>query len=298
MVLAPVVLFVYNRIEHLKKSLESLKNNELASESELFIFSDGPKNAKDKLKVDAVRAYLKGASGFKQIKIAESPQHLGLKKSVISGVSGILEKYGKVIVVEDDLLTSPNFLVFMNKALDFYKDKKWAFSISGFFPEFDINSEYSYDTVIFPRPSSWGWATWDDRWNKAVWSIKASEIIFNPIEFLRLFKVCGSDLFIFLLNYKIGRFDSWWIEWVCAHFKNGGSSVFPLKSKVQHIGSDGSGRNSGVYNRCVADLDVSGKREFNFLPDELFDETITRDFRRKLTIGLFLKHYFLSWVKS
>ena len=287
MVLAPVVLFAYNRIEHLKKTAESLKNNPLASESELFIFSDGPKNAKDKLKVDTVRAFLKTISGFKQVKITESRRHLGLKTSIISGVSEILEKHGKVIVVEDDLLSSSNFLVFMNKALDFYKDKKWAFSISGFSPLFYINSAYSYDTVLFPRPSSWGWATWSDRWNKNVWKIKVSEIIFNPAEFFRLFKICGSDLFIFLLNYKLGRFDSWWIDWVYAHFKNGGSSIFPLKSKIQHIGCDGSGRNSGVYNRWITDLDNSAKMEFNFVPDELFDEAMTRDFRRKLTIGLF-----------
>ena len=120
--LAPIILFVYNRPEHTKKTLESLKINELASESSLFIFSDGSKNENDKKSVDEVRKYISTISGFKEIKIILREKNLGLADSVISGVTEVIEKYGKAIVLEDDIVTSKYFLKFMNEALDFYED--------------------------------------------------------------------------------------------------------------------------------------------------------------------------------
>ncbi len=122
MVLAPIVLFVYNRLSHTKQTVESLQKNYLADQSELFIFSDGPKNELDRQKVENVRKYLNSINGFKNIVIKESQENKGLANSVISGVSEIISKYGKIIVMEDDLVSAPGFLKFMNEALEFYKD--------------------------------------------------------------------------------------------------------------------------------------------------------------------------------
>ena len=124
--LTPIILFVYNRPEHTRQTVEYLSKNKLAESSKLFIFSDGPKNDKDKQKVFEVRKYLKRIKGFKEIRIIEREKNLGLANSVISGVSQIFQSFEKVIVLEDDIISSPSFLKFMNDALDFYKaDKKY-----------------------------------------------------------------------------------------------------------------------------------------------------------------------------
>ena len=169
--LAPIILFVYNRPEHTKKTVEALKSNLFASESLLFIFSDGYKNQNDKRAVEDVRKYISTISGFKEIKINLKDNNLGLANSVISGVTEVINKYDKAIVLEDDIITSKYFLKFMNEALDFYEEDKRIYSISGYNFPIKIPESYQHKIYISPRPSSWGWATWKDRWEKVDWNI-------------------------------------------------------------------------------------------------------------------------------
>ena len=150
--LAPIILFVYNRPEHTKKTLESLKINELASDSLLFIFSDGNKNENDRKSVEEVRNYISTISGFKEINIILREKNLGLADSVISGVAEVIEKYGKAIVLEDDIVTSKYFLKFMNEALDFYDADKKIYSISGY--NFPIKIPKSYQHKIYISSTS------------------------------------------------------------------------------------------------------------------------------------------------
>src|ERR1700733_3957738 len=137
MKIAPIVLFVHNRLETVKKTIESLQMNTLAKESELYIFSDGPKNPDDKIQVDLVREYLKTIRGFKNITIDESPKNSGLAISIIHGVTEIVEKFNKVIVLEDDLITSPYFLQFMNDGLNIYENDEKVMTINGHVPPLD-----------------------------------------------------------------------------------------------------------------------------------------------------------------
>jgi GT2 family glycosyltransferase len=162
--LAPIILFVYNRSEHTRQTVEYFSKNSLAESSKLFIFSDGPKNEKDKQKVSEVRKYLKSIQSFSEIKIVEREKNLGLANSVISGVNQIFKSYDKAIVLEDDIISSPSFLSFMNDALDFYKEDKRIFSVSGYPYPVKIPDSYSKDVFIAHRASSWGWGTWKDRW--------------------------------------------------------------------------------------------------------------------------------------
>ena len=163
---APVCLFTYNRLEETRKTLEALSANYLAKESDLIVFSDGAKSDDDVEKVEAVRAYLKTLSGFKSINISEAGSNNGLASSIISGVTEVLKDRKKVIVLEDDLISAPNFLDFMNQALDFYKDEQEIFSISGYTMDLDSLSKHNKDYYLNYRASSWGWATWDDRWKE------------------------------------------------------------------------------------------------------------------------------------
>ena len=169
--LSPICLFTYNRLDETRQTVEALKRNFLAPLSCLYIFSDGPKDETITQKVNEVRQYIKTIGGFKAIKIFESPVNRGLAKSIIDGVTQIIEKYGRVIVLEDDLITSPNFLDFMNYALEFYQNKERVLSISGYSFSINYPNDYKYDVAIGFRASSWGWATWKDRWNKIDWRV-------------------------------------------------------------------------------------------------------------------------------
>ena len=144
----PICLFTYNRLHETKQTVKALKENFLAMESDLFVFSDGPKNDAGRLKVEAVRQFLTSVNGFKSVKVFESEQNKGLANSIISGVSQIIQKYGKVIVLEDDLITSTNFLNFMNQALDYYASKEKIFSISGFGHKVGLPADYPYDVFL------------------------------------------------------------------------------------------------------------------------------------------------------
>ena len=164
--LAPIVLFVYNRLDHTQGVIETLLKNTLAKESEFYIFSDAAKTENGVEKVNEVRKFIRDDSwhtGFKKVSIIEAEKNKGLAKSIIGGVSEIIQKYGKVIVLEDDLKLSPYFLEYMNDALDYYKDVVNIWSISGYsFPMRSLKN-YPHDVFYSYRGCSWGWATWLDR---------------------------------------------------------------------------------------------------------------------------------------
>jgi len=145
MKLSPIVLFVYNRPEHTKKTIEALQKNELAKDSELFIYYDGPKNEDIKEKVNEVREYIKGIQGFKKITIIERDKNFGLANNMIQGVSEIFNTFEKVIVLEDDLVTSKYFLKFMNSTLEFYNGIDKIFVVSGYSHNVKIPKKYFYD---------------------------------------------------------------------------------------------------------------------------------------------------------
>jgi len=162
MIFAPIVLFTYNRPWHTRRTIEALQKNHLASESVIFIFSDGPKTEEDEPKVEEVRKFLKTIQGFKQIEIIEREKNWGLAKNIIDGVTKVVNEYGKVIVLEDDIVTSPSFLKFMNEALNRFEDKEKVMHISGYM--YPIKTEGLPDTFFIKPTSCWGWATWKRAW--------------------------------------------------------------------------------------------------------------------------------------
>jgi hypothetical protein len=145
----------------------NLLKNTLASESRLIIFSDGAKNDSDLQKVQAVRDYLKTIKGFDSTEIILRDRNFGLANSVISGVNEIFKQNDRVIVMEDDIITTPSFLSFMNKALAFYQANKSIYSISGYPYPINIPNKYqkmfSFLTEHLP-----GMGTWKDRWKKLI----------------------------------------------------------------------------------------------------------------------------------
>lgn len=232
--LAPIIVFTYRRVPD--KLIDSLLENSLSKESELIIFSDGNKNDNDLKDIQKVREYIKTITGFNTIKIVESKINKGLANSIIDGVTDVIEEYGRVIVLEDDLIVSSDFLDYMNDALNFYKDNKNIWSISGYGPRIPCLEDYSYDIYLSLRVSPWGWATWQDRWEKIDWEVKNYDQLIKDKELKKKFNLAGNDMFKMLELQMLGKIDSWAIRWYYNQFELGLYTIYPKRSKVVNIG--------------------------------------------------------------
>lgn len=287
--LAPICLFTYNRLSETQQTVEALKKNYLAPESELFIFSDGPKDNSGAQKVNEVRKYLKTIDGFKTITIYESQKNKGLANSIISGVTQIIEQYGKVIALEDDLITSPNFLDFMNQALDFYGNNAQIHSISGYTLNLPSLKNYSKDFYFGYRASSWGWGTWQDKWEDIDWEVKEyKKFRRNPLKQIQFMRG-GSDMPRMLKSQIKGSIDSWAIRWCFDQFQKNQLTVFPTISKVVSIGFGESATHTKKTKRFITSLDDGAQRNFSFEVNPSLNKLLTREFRNKFSIVSRLK---------
>jgi len=255
MSIAPITLFVYNRLEHTKKTVGALRENNLAKESELFVFSDGWKNEESRPKVEEVRDYLKTIDGFKKVEMIEKEKNYGLAESIIAGVTDIVNKFGKVIVLEDDLVTSPYFLEYMNKALDLYQNDAEVVSIHGY--TYPIkNTAKLPETFFIKGADCWGWATWKRGWDLFE---RDGQKLLRELEEKNLtkeFDFSDSYPYTNMLRGQIaGKNNSWAIRWYASAFLNNKLTLYPGKSLIKNIGMDESGRHSGktdVYDTEVA----------------------------------------------
>ncbi|MGN8844464.1 glycosyltransferase [Niallia sp. HCP3S3_B10] len=262
--ISPVILFVYNRPEHTKRTIQSLKSNSLANETDLFIFSDAPKNQRDVDKVKEVRKVINSIRGFKNIHIIEQRENKGLAKSVIDGVSEVIDRYERVIVLEDDLVSSPIFLNYMNECLEKYASDENIWSISGYGPKINIEKDYKSCVYLAPRGCSWGWATWKNRWESIDWEIKEYyNFKKNRIQ-KKEFNMGGNDLVYMLEDQMNNRIDSWAIRWVYNQFIQKKHTVYPLYSYIYNIGMDFSGTHSSrsdkykvTLNEKICDININ-----------------------------------------
>lgn len=243
MIYAPILLFVYNRLTHTRRCVEALLKNQLSAESELFIYADGAKDTTQQEAVNEVRNYIHTISGFKQITIIERSENWGLARNIIDGVTTQVNKSGKVIVLEDDLIVAPYFLQFMNDALETYKDEPRV----GHIQACDFTQDPTLpDTFLIKWTGSWGWATWDRAWK--LFNPNGQELL-QELEERKLtytFDFNGKYGFTRMLRRQIeGKNNSWAIRWNASLFLK---NVFALnvgRSLVQNEGFDGSGTNCG-----------------------------------------------------
>jgi hypothetical protein len=278
-VLAPVILFTYNRPKHTINVLEALNKNNLAKDTILYIFQDGPKKGEDFDKINETIDIIKSKNWCKEYILEINKNNKGLANSIIEGVTKVIEKHNKVIVLEDDLITSPFFLDYMNDALNFYENNEKVGSISGFnYPEKNFKIEKSYNKNYFfsLRPHSWGWGTWKNKWIKSDWAINDFENF--DIEKIEDFNKGGSDLYNMLKNQKEGKIDSWAIRWAFTCFNNNWMTVYPVKSLVYNIGFDGSGTHNSP-NFMKSQEFVSKKIFYNFESEVKLNEKIVEDFK-------------------
>jgi hypothetical protein len=240
--LAPIALFVYNRPEHTRRTLNYLQKNLLADESRLFIFSDAPKTADDKAKVKEVRHLIKEVAGFKSVKIITRKENLGLANSIISGVTQLVNEYGKIIVFEDDLLSSPHTIRYFNEALNRYATEEKVMHIGAYM--YDLGDKKLPQTFFFRAATSWGWATWARAWKNFEGD---ADVLISQFDKHKTdqFSINGTmNFWKQLTGFKAGKNDSWAIRWYASIFLKGGLTLNPSTSLIQNIGNDGSGVHS------------------------------------------------------
>jgi hypothetical protein len=291
----PIVLFCYNRLEHLEKTIAALKLNDLAAQSDLFVFSDAAQTEGDEYKVKLVREFLAKIQGFKTVKVYEQTSNLGLATSIISGVTEVLQQHTACIVLEDDLEASPFFLKFLNEALTFYQNNTRIFSVSGYCPPIHLPMNYPFQTFLYPRINSWGWATWRDRWEKVDWEVLDFNRFISNKSLVNQLKRQGADLPVMLLKQQQGKIGSWAIRFNQACFNLGMTNVYPVQSLIRNQGIDGSGTHMKTTDKYFVELgchalspDESGSNpEINQSFYEFYKPSIYRSFINSIKIALY-----------
>lgn len=249
--IAPIVLFVYNRPEHTKKTLQALSNNKLANESILYIYCDGvPSNASSSLieNNNLVKKVIREKQWCKEVNVIEAKKNKGLAASVISGINDTINKHGKVIVLEDDLITTTTFLEYMNISLEKYKNNNNVFQISGYgFPTTRVKKENS--SFFLNVTSTWGWATWKRAWDLIDFECKDYELLKKDKNLVHEFNFQGAYDYkkMFLKQMESSEISSWGIRFYWNVFKNKALVLYPDKSLVRNIGWDNSGKHKDNY---------------------------------------------------
>jgi hypothetical protein len=278
--LSPIALFTFNRPEHTRRTVEALVRNELASGSELFVFCDGPRSQADADAVQSVRDYAAGITGFKSLQIIRRAENLGLAQSIISGVTQLCNEFGCAIVVEDDLVTSPYFLRYLNEALNLYENSPDVISIHGYV--YPVKTTLP-ETFFIKGADCWGWATWKRGWDlfepdgiKLLADLESRKL-------MREFDFNGTFAYAQMLRDQIsGRNNSWAIRWYASAFLRDKLTLYPGRSLVHNIGLD----SSGVHCESTTSFDV----EISTKPVKLQKLTVSENAEARLAFIEYFKN--------
>lgn len=279
--LAPIVIFVYKRADHTLNLLESLTECPLASDSDVYIYADGAKKPEDEADVAAVRNLIheeRWTQVFNSLTIIESSANRGLANSIIGGATDVINRYGKVLVLEDDLIVEPQYIAYMNQALDAFGNDNSKYAVVGWTYPVNALKGYKKDAWVHYRPCSWGWGTWKDRWDKVVWNHEDAkfEEKLSDSAWCDKFKRAGNDLAPMLRRQLDGKIDSWAIRWTAAATDLDLMTVFPTVPVITNDGRDGSGTHAhavdndsrakvnNISHRSCDDIMVNGKLLYDF----------------------------------
>ncbi|MEO5910247.1 MAG: glycosyltransferase [Pelobium sp.] len=279
--LAPIALFVYNRPDHTRRTLKFLQANFLAEESRLYIYADAAKNDSDQEAVKEVHAIISAVEGFKTVKIIKQKQNLGLAKSIINGVTQLVNEYGKVIVFEDDLLSSPYTLRYFNEALDKYQQEEKLMHISAYMYPLAYADDLP-ETFMYRAVHSWGWATWKRAWDHFNPDIDELISKFDQKK-ITAFSIEGKmNFWKQIQGFKAGKNNSWAIRWYASVFLKGGLSLNPSKSLVNNIGHDGTGVHSNIESMYNVSVHQHPVKEFpNTIEENVKAYQMVKDFLAK-----------------
>ncbi len=240
---APLLLVAYNRPRHLRTTLETLARTHGAGELEVVAHSDGPRDAADEPRVDAVRALLRAEWGFRSLRVLARESNLGLAASVMGGVGEVLAESEAVMVFEDDLRVGVSAPAFLDAALRACVNDERVFSVSAYVPPVPGGVPGTGGAWLAPRPLSTGWAVWRDRWATVDWGVSDYKVFAADASARAAFARGGADLPVALDAWHAGVLDSWAIRFAYAHFRQGRFALLPRRRLLNQGGFDGSGRN-------------------------------------------------------
>jgi hypothetical protein len=250
MTLAPIVLFVYNRPWHTQQTLEALAKNDLADQSKLYIYADGAKadaTEDDLKKISEVEELIHSRKWCGDLEFIKRDHNYGLADNIVDGVTTIVNKYGKIIVLEDDIVTSPGFLKYMNDALDLYENEDKVMHISGYM--FPVKKKLP-STFFYQPTTCWGWGTWSRSWSLANFDSQYLLEKFIDAQQIQDFNINNTyPFFTHLRENALGTMKTWAVRWYANVFINNGFSLHPFPSLVNNIGNDGLGENCGTSNK-------------------------------------------------
>lgn len=278
--MAPVLIVTYDRIEHLKKTITSLRSNIYAEKTDLFVASDYQRTDLEANKVAAVRNYLRGIDGFKSVTVFERDKNFGVVDNSNSALQFIFEKFDRFIIMNDDLVTAPGFLKFSNEAFERYGSDERVFSITGYCPPIQIPSTYGYDAFFLGRMSAWGCGMTKDRYDSVrEISRKEYDEFVADKELSRAFvNGGGEDLLMMLREVVYGSLKAWDVRCMYTQFMKHQYTVYPTQSLVLNIGFDGTGMHCGRTDKF--NVTLSDKVNFSFPDDVVVNREIV-DANRK-----------------
>jgi hypothetical protein len=250
--LSPIILFVYNRPWHTKETLNTLEKSNLAQDSILYVFSDGAKTSKQDEEVNEVRRIIREAWNFKNIYIIERKKNIGLAANVIDGVSTVIQKHKRAIVLEDDVLLSPCALQYFNDALTLYVNEEKVMHIGSYMYNID---KTGLDETFFTRlVSSQAWATWDRAWKHFEPDTEKLITQFDRQK-IKAFSFEHSMNFWRQINLqRKGLINSWAVRWYASVFLQGGLGLQCSSSLITNIGHDGTGIHSAISDMFDAEV--------------------------------------------
>lgn len=271
-----IVIFAFNRPDLLQHTLIALADNDLADKASVTCFCDGPRHEKDESGTRAVRELAKKAQGFAAVEVVERPKNMGCAASIIDGLTEMFRLHERVIVIEDDIVTSPHTLRFLSEGLARYADSENVFNIAAWTPPHiarDLPVDYPYDVYAIPRFNCWGWASWRDRFQDIDWSVKDYQIFKNSPQLRKAFNAGGDDLSLMLDDQMQGKIDTWDIRADYARFKKNMLGINPVRSYALNIGM-GSGTHTTTAT-TYWDSDISLAMEHpRFMEDVSIDARI------------------------
>ncbi len=297
--LAPIIFFCFNRADKTKLALDALLKNDLAKDSEIYIFCDGPRNIKDLKQIAEVHRVVDELEGFAAQHVIKRPTNHGSQFSIIFGINQVLKQHDSIIVVEDDIITNKNFLKFTNEALEFYKHDPEVWCVSGFnYPQNVIKYPKEYREDIFfvrGKNSSWGWGSWRERWQKIDFEISDYDDFVKNKKLVKEFNRAGSNMSDMLRMQKQGKINAWDIQMSYTMFKNNGYTVHSLRPLTKNIGFDASGTHT-VPNLDITSFEFENFSDFKFkklneIPNNAIAEKAYLDFHRD-------PFFLIKWVKS
>lgn len=284
---APIVLFCFNRPDHLRQTIDGLKMNSLASSSELYVICDGPRINKpeDLPKIKQVRSIVEGINGFSCVHTFYSDENMGLAKSIIDYLCRLFNSHEALIVLEDDIIVHPLFLDFMNQALEKYKENMSISSISGYSFGLSRLGLENVEFALVKRASSWGWGTWSNRWDQVDWELREFNDFISDRRKVLQFADAGKDQIPMLVKQQRGIIQSWAIRWTYHHYKTGTYCLIPVKSLLTNIGTDGTGTNFKIKTKKY-EVEITDHQKIelpsNISPDPIVQRFIRNQFNPSL----------------